>query len=106
MPTAPLQVADKGLDWQWIVGSHSTESGCPGARRFPFVAGFAPSYAPCTIAEPDPYYQQEAGDEQQGGGWREWFGWGDRGDRGDPAKEQPQPEQAPPPPPSPAPEEQ
>src|SRR5207342_3055868 len=74
MPTAPLQVADKGLDWQWIVGNHSTESGCPGARRFPFVAGFAPSYEPCTIAEPDPYYQQQAGDEQQGGGWREWFG--------------------------------
>jgi penicillin-binding protein 1B len=103
MPTAPLQVGDKGLDWQWVVGSHSTESGCPGARRFPFVAGFAPSYEPCTIAEPDPYYQQQAGDEQQGGGWREWFGWGDRGD---PAKEQPQPEPAPPPPPPPPPPEQ
>jgi penicillin-binding protein 1B len=103
MPTAPLQVADKGLDWQWIVGSHTTDSGCPGARRFPFVAGFAPSYQPCTVAEPDPYYQEQSQDTQQGGGWRQWFGWGDRND---PAKEPPRPEQAPPPPPPPPPEQQ
>ena len=103
MPTAPLQVADKGLDWQWIVGSHTTDSGCPGARRFPFVAGFAPSYQPCTVAEPDPYYQEQSQDTQQGGGWRQWFGWGDRND---PAKEPPRPEQAPPQPPPPPPEQQ
>ena len=97
MPSAPLQVAGKGLDWQWVVQSNSTESGCPGARRFAFVAGFAPAYQPCVYAEPDRYYQQQTGDEQPGGGWREWFGWGDRGD---PATQPPsQPEQAPPPPP-------
>jgi penicillin-binding protein 1B len=99
LPSAPLQVADKGLDWQWVVGSHVTEAGCPGARRFPFVAGFAPSYQPCTVAEPDPYYQQQSEDAQQGGGWREWFGWGDRGDKGgDPAKQAPPAPEPPPPP--------
>ncbi|HVR80776.1 MAG TPA: penicillin-binding protein 1B [Luteimonas sp.] len=105
LPSAPLQVADKGLDWQWVAQSNSTDSGCPGARRFAFVAGFAPAYQPCVYAQPDPYYQQQTGDEQPGGGWREWFGWGDRGNRGDPAKQAPsQPEQAPLPPSPPEPE--
>jgi penicillin-binding protein 1B len=102
LPSAPLQVADKGLDWQWIVDSNSTDASCPGARRFAFVAGFAPAYQPCTYTEPVP----EPGDTSpdavpdqtaQRGGWRDWFGIGNRND---PAK------QAPPPPPQPAPSQQ
>ncbi|MCL1634498.1 penicillin-binding protein 1B [Luteimonas sp. SX5] len=67
LPTAPLQVSDKGLEWQWVAQSNSTDAGCPGARRFAFVAGYAPAYQPCQIAAPE---------EEQSGGWREWFGWG------------------------------
>ncbi len=67
LPTAPLQVSDKGLEWQWVAQSNSTDAGCPGARRFAFVAGYAPAYQPCAAAQPQ---------EESGGGWREWFGWG------------------------------
>ncbi|MEO6263648.1 MAG: penicillin-binding protein 1B [Luteimonas sp.] len=98
LPSAPLKVADKGLDWQWVAQSSSTDAGCPGARRFAFVAGFAPGYQPCVYAEPDPYYQQQQAQGEQRSGWRDWFGWGD-GD--DPAKQAPAPEQAPLPPPPP-----
>ena len=117
LPTAPLTVADKGLDWQWVVQSNSTDAACPGARRFPFVAGFAPAYQPCVYANPDadPYYQQQEGMPPQEGeersGWREWLGIGDRGsnngsnDNSDPAKRIP-PQPAPPPPPPPSPEQQ
>ena len=72
LPSAPLRVGDEGLDWQWVVQSNSTDAGCPGARRFAFVAGFAPPYAPC-VAAPAP---EEA--EGEGRGWRDWFGFGDR----------------------------
>ena len=95
LPSAPLQVSDKGLDWQWVQGSHSTDAGCPDARRFAFVAGFAPAYQSCAYANPDPYYQQQ---EEQEGGWRGWFGWGDRED---PAKREPPPPPAPAPAPAP-----
>ena len=67
LPSAPLTVSDKGLDWEWVVGSHTTEAGCAGARRFAFVAGFAPAYQPCQPPEPAP---------EERGGWREWFGFG------------------------------
>jgi penicillin-binding protein 1B len=67
LPTAPLQVSGKGLEWRWVTQSGSTDSGCPGARRFAFVAGYAPAYQPCAIAAPQ---------QAQSGGWREWFGWG------------------------------
>jgi penicillin-binding protein 1B len=60
------------LDWQWVAQSNSTDAGCPGARRFAFVAGFAPPYAPC-VAPPAP---EEA--EGEGRSWRDWFGFGDR----------------------------
>ncbi|MDW7603442.1 hypothetical protein R1V99_23650, partial [Stenotrophomonas maltophilia] len=43
----------------------------PGARRFPFVVGYAPAYAPCAPAA-SPEGQGEA--EGEGGGWRSWFG--------------------------------
>lgn len=95
LPTAPLQVSDKGLDWQWVVQSNSTDAGCPGARRFAFAPGYAPPYQPCTTSQPDPY-----GDPQQAseGGWRSWFGLGDRRAAQDPATRVPpegQPSNAP-----------
>ena len=96
LPSAPLKVGGKGLDWQWVQGGASTDAGCPDARRFAFVAGFAPPYRPCTYA--DPYYQQQeqGAGEESGGGWRSWFGWG----RDEPAEREPA---SPPPPPPPAP---
>lgn len=66
LPSAPLRVSGKGIDWQWVVGNNSSDQTCPGARRFAFVAGFAPAYASCVI-EPPPQ-------EQESGGWRSWFG--------------------------------
>ncbi|MEA5668723.1 penicillin-binding protein 1B [Stenotrophomonas sp. MH1] len=74
LPSKPLRVNNKGLDWQYVDanGNNATDEGCPGARRFPFVVGFAPAYAPCSPpaeAMPD---AGEAGSE--GGGWRSWFG--------------------------------
>lgn len=87
LPSAPLKVSDKGLEWQWVAQSNSTDAGCPGARRFAFVAGYAPAYQPCAIAAPQ---------EEQSGGWREWFGWGKDEQRPPP---QDPAGQAPPPPP-------
>ncbi|HEY0661129.1 MAG TPA: penicillin-binding protein 1B [Lysobacter sp.] len=89
LPSAPLQVGNKGIDWQWVVGSNTTDAGCGGARRFAFVAGFAPAYTPCPMPQPQP-------EEEESGGWREWFGIGrDREPPRDPATQTP-----PPPPPS------
>jgi penicillin-binding protein 1B len=96
LPSKPLQVADKGLDWQWVVASNSTDAGCPEARRFAFVAGFAPPYQPCTWTEPVPGEEGVPGDEetpQQVGdaaqphrSWRDWFGLGDRDKAAKPAQ--------------------
>lgn len=66
LPSAPLKVPGKGIDWQWIVGSNATDASCPGARQLPFVSGYAPAYQPC-VAEP-PVQEEESG------GWRSWFG--------------------------------
>ncbi|QWP78747.1 penicillin-binding protein 1B [Lysobacter sp. K5869] len=87
LPTAPLQVTDKGLDWQPVIGSNSTDAACAGARRFPFVAGFAPQYAPCPAPQPEA--------EESSGGWREWFGIGKDKDESarEPAPTPPSPEQ-------------
>jgi len=73
LPSAPLKVNGKGLDWQWVEasGSGTTDVDCPGARQFPFVAGFIPAYVPCSAAAAP---AEEAGSEQGGGGWRSWFG--------------------------------
>ncbi len=68
LPSAPLQVGDKGIDWQWVIGNNTTDANCAGARRFAFVAGFAPPYTPCPMPQPTV--------EEEGGGWREWFGIG------------------------------
>ena len=70
LPTAPLKASGKGLDWQWVVSSNSTDPGCPGARQLPFVSGFAPAYAACVVEQP-PIEGEEA---DSGGGWRSWFG--------------------------------
>ena len=71
LPSAALRVDNKGLDWQFVdsSGTTATDEGCPGARRFPFVVGYAPAYAPCT----PPAALPEEGNEG-GGGWRSWFG--------------------------------
>ena len=72
LPSAPLQVADKGLDWQWVAQSNSTDAACPGARRFAFVAGFA-RLPLCADADQTLCLPAGAGDERRIG-WRNWFG--------------------------------
>ena len=69
LPSAPLEVGDEGIEWHSVVGSQARDPGCPGARRFAFVAGFAPPYAPCPAPEPAPVETDS---------WRDWFGFGDR----------------------------
>ncbi len=75
LPSAPLRVNNKGLDWQYVEasGSNATDEGCPGARRFPFVVGFAPPHVPCAMPAEAVPADGESG-EEQGGGWRSWFG--------------------------------
>ena len=86
LPSRPLEIGSKGLDWVWVAGGNATDEACPGARRFAFVAGFAPPYAPC-VAPPQ--------EEESSGGWRDWFGWG-RDEQ--PQEQAPQPQQPPQPP--------
>ncbi len=71
LPSAPLRVNNTGLDWQYVEasGTGTTGEGCPGARRLPFVVGYAPAYVPCAPPQEVP---QEG--ETSGGGWRSWFG--------------------------------
>jgi len=75
LPSKALRVNNKGLDWQYVeaAGSNATDEGCPGARRFPFVVGFAPQYVPCSTPA-EPASVEGEGAQQQGGGWRSWFG--------------------------------
>ena len=84
LPSAPLQVNSKGIDVRWVAGPNTTDPGCPGARRLGFVAGFAPPYQPCVLAEPDGGENADgtAVDEgaQQGGFWSRIFSLGDRKD--------------------------
>jgi penicillin-binding protein 1B len=44
LPTAPLKISGKGLEWAWLDPSRfaTTEEGCAGARRVAFVAGYLP----------------------------------------------------------------
>jgi penicillin-binding protein 1B len=69
LPSAPLKVSGKGLDWQWVVGANITDASCPDARQLPFVTGFAPAYAACVVEQ-----APVEGEESEGGGWRSWFG--------------------------------
>ncbi|WP_312238397.1 penicillin-binding protein 1B [Stenotrophomonas sp.] len=76
LPSAPLKVNNKGLDWQYVdaSGTGSTDATCPGARRFPFVVGYAPAYAPCTAPTAVPEGEGGENNGEGGGGWRSWFG--------------------------------
>ncbi len=78
LPSAPLKVANEGIDWQWVVGSNVADASCPGASRFAFVDGFAPAYLSCQPVAPEPSsgMDQSAGDEGTRSGWRQWFGLG------------------------------
>lgn len=87
LPSKPLEIGGKGLDFQWVVGANATNPECPGARRFAFVAGFQPAFAPCEIQAP----------AEEAGGWRDWFGFGKDDDaqqqqQQQPPQPQPQPE--------------
>ncbi|MFT4257475.1 MAG: penicillin-binding protein 1B [Pseudoxanthomonas sp.] len=70
LPSAPLTVSGKGLEWQWVVGRNTTDAGCPGARRLPFVAGYALPYQACSF----PSEMPGEGQQTESGGWRSWFG--------------------------------
>ncbi|MFT4248258.1 MAG: penicillin-binding protein 1B [Pseudomonas sp.] len=86
LPSAPLQVNGKGLDWQWVepTGSGATEPSCPGARQFPFVAGYAPAHVPCSV-EALPTEDNQGG----AGGWRSWFGLDKKAEPAAPVSEPP-----------------
>ncbi len=52
LPSTPLTVSDAGMEWAWVSpeGWASVDAGCPGARRFAFVKGFAPpAQAGCAV---------------------------------------------------------
>lgn len=53
LPSRPLEVGDEGIEWHWVSGAHVSDASCPGARRFPFVAGYAPEYQPCIQLPPE-----------------------------------------------------
>nr|WP_246189399.1 penicillin-binding protein 1B [Pseudoxanthomonas kalamensis] len=83
LPSAPLRVSNKGMDWQWVVGDASTDAGCPGARRLPFVVGFVPAYRSCVIEPPSALPDEVAGpsptdpatqEAPKASGWRRFFG--------------------------------
>jgi len=95
LPSAPLKVGNQGLDWQWVLQSNATDAECPSARRFAFVAGFAPPHQPCAYAQPDAFGESE---DTSSRGWREWFGFGRREAPAEPAPPQSAPSQPSPPP--------
>lgn len=84
LPSAPLKVPGKGIDWQWIVGNNVADASCPGARQLPFVAGFAPAYSACIVEPPV--------QEEESGGWRSWFGLDEKKDESTPAEATPSPQ--------------
>ncbi|UNK43142.1 penicillin-binding protein 1B [Luteimonas sp. S4-F44] len=105
LPSAPLDVGSEGLEWQWVAQSMATDADCPGARRFAFVAGYAPPYQSCRGYGQDgqPTYIDQDGNpvdangvpiETERRGWREWFGFGRR-DRDDAPPAPPQPQSPP-----------
>ena len=101
LPSAPLRIAGEGLDWQWVEDGYSTDAGCPGARRFSFVAGYAPAYRECVYVPPPPVDEfgnplpmpEDGSDpayplQRAGQALRDFFG-------GDPAKQVPPPPEQP-----------
>ena len=109
LPSAPLEVGDAGLEWQWVAQSNSTDADCPDARRFAFVAGYAPPYQPCPTYDPNQTFVDENGNlvdatgapvQQERRGWREFFGFGRDEEAAPPADTAPP---APAPAPAPAP---
>lgn len=84
LPSAPLKVPGKGIDWQWIVGNNVADASCPGARQLPFVAGFAPAYSACIVEPPV--------QEEESGGWRSWFGLDEKKEEPPPAEPPPSPQ--------------
>ncbi len=108
LPSAALDVGSEGLEWQWVAQTHATDADCPEARRFPFVAGYAPPYAPCQRYDPNQTFVDENGNlvdatgapvQDERRGWREWFGFGRERDASPPpAEPAPAPQPAPPPP--------
>lgn len=109
LPSAPLEVGDAGLEWQWIAQSNATDADCPEARRFAFAAGYAPPYQPCPSYNPGQTFVDENGtlvdatgapvQQESRRGWREFFGFG----RDTPAETPPEPAPTAPPAPEPAP---
>ncbi len=93
LPSAPLKVNGKGLDWQWVEGTGSgvTDVDCPGARQFPFVAGYAPAYAACSGVAPSADPSAPDGNAG-GGGWRSWFGLDKKPEEPAPASSSPPPQ--------------
>lgn len=105
LPSAPLEVDNAGIEWQWISQSYSTDAGCPGARRFPFAKGYVPAFQPCVYAQPEDVEYDENGQPQERRSWRDWFGLGDRDPPQDPARTLPaDAQQAPEPVPEPVPQ--
>src|SRR5690606_41937689 len=97
LPSSPLGVDPKGVDWQRVQaeGSYITAADCPGARRFPFVAGAVPDYAPCGPSYlPDPAGEDAGAAQDQPGFWRRLFGGG-RQSAQPQQQEQPAPAQPP-----------
>ncbi len=91
LPSSPLRVDGKGVEWHWVrsEGTYVTDADCPGARRFAFVAGAAPAYAPCAPAyAPDPAADDASG-QQEPGFWRRLFGGGRPEAPSEPAPPQP-----------------
>ncbi|MFL6587614.1 MAG: penicillin-binding protein 1B [Luteimonas sp.] len=109
LPSAPLEVGDAGLEWQWVAQSNSTDADCPDARRFAFVAGYAPPYQACPTYDPNQTFVDANGNlvdatgapvQQERRGWREFFGFGRDEEAAPPADTAPP---APAPAPAPAP---
>lgn len=87
LPSKALKVSNEGIEWQWIRGDNASEASCPGARRFPFVAGYVPTYAPCVVEQlifddngipVTPEAAPAPVPAERRSRWREFFGFGRR----------------------------
>jgi penicillin-binding protein 1B len=109
LPSAPLKVSDDGMEWAWVspLQFASVDAGCPGARRFAFVKGFAPpGPSPCDAgsnpddtqgwtrlpAADDPETGRSIGSDGDDRGWVRVPG-GSGSPQPQPSQQQPQPSQ-------------